>query len=490
MTKLVVFGTAINTTLLVETGGINKTVEVVAFLDNSPSRIGKEFYGKIIQHPEEIRNMEFDYVLVTSRTNYAAMATQLVSYKVPANKIIISYEDGHIAYFEKMLGGNRSAVLSRPSNYRTETKFSNANIIHDLINDQVITPVPVELLRVDSTMTFPNGGSLLSTPELIKDWDPIDYQIFRSPYYTELFDYLSGVSDKYPVNYLRFFNAEREEQADKILMMRKEFYDNQMSIFQNGFSYYKDHTEPITVKYDVNRGAFAVIDGLHRATFLYTRGIRQVYAMMSVDDYKAYINKSQIDPLIKLLSENNMNHIYTSILHPAFYNYSTLRDTVYPTRVELAFKALRGYNLKGKKLIDIGCNNGYNSRMFAREGLEVTAIEMEKDIYELAKAISDLENTKVNYVNGRFEDIEDTEKYNIALLLTVLYWYLDTPDILASFFERLNTMISEMIIWESGDQPELEKELIINNTKFKRYQKLSVTAGTGKLRELGIFSVE
>lgn len=54
--------------------------------------------------------------------------------------------------------------------------------------------------------------------------------------------------------------------------------------------------------------------------------------------------------------------------------------------MSLVFKALRGYDIKGKKLIDIGCNNGYNARMFAREGACVTAIEMDKDIFELARA--------------------------------------------------------------------------------------------------------
>jgi 2-polyprenyl-3-methyl-5-hydroxy-6-metoxy-1,4-benzoquinol methylase len=486
MIKLVVFGTAINATLLFETGGFNKDVEVVACIDNSKSRIGKEFYGHIIRHPEEIVDIDFDYVLVTSRTNYVEMANELLAYQVPANKVIINYEDGHIRYFETMLGGNRACVLSRPSSYRTENKYSNVEVIHDLVNDNIITPIPIELLRVVSTVEYSNGQSLLSV-EVIKN-NPMDYQIYRSPYYTELFDYLSGASDLYPSTYLGLFQATEESQANKVLMMRKEFYDKHMNLLNKGFSYYKDHNEPITVKYMKENGAFNVIDGLHRATFLYTKGVRHVYAMMSLEDYNAYTNKAKIAPLIKLLSDFKANDVYTAILHPTFYNYSTLRDTVFPTRIEMAFKALRGYDLRGKKLIDIGSNIGYNARMFAREGLEVTAVEMDNHIYQLAKAISDLENTKVNYVNGKFEDIEASESYNIALLMTVLYWYLETPDILEAFFERLNHMVSDMIIWESGDQPEIEKELILSRTKFKKYRKLSLTVGTGKLREFGIFT--
>ena len=97
--------------------------------------------------------------------------------------------------------------------------------------------------------------------------------------------------------------------------------------------------------------------------------------------------------------------------------------------------------------------------------------------------------TKINYIYGKFEDININDKFDIALLMTVLYWYLDSPDILKVFFERINTMISEMIIWESGDKPELEKDLIVKNTKFKNYRKLPFTVGTGKLREFGIFTI-
>ncbi len=488
MTKVVIFGTAINAVLLFETGGFDKNVEIAGCIDNSHKRIGENFYGNVIRHPEEIINMDFDYVLITSRTNFVSMANQLVSYNIPANKIIISYEDGHIEYFGNTLAANRSHVLSRPSLYRSEPKYNNIELIHDLINDNITMQIPIELIRTNLITQEGSEEICSAVNDIIKD-TKIDYQIYRSPYYTELFEYLSGETDKHPNNYLRLCQIKEESQADKMIIMRKEFYDKHMSLLQKGFSYYKDHCEPITVKYNKDGGSFSIIDGLHRATFLYSKGIRYIYTMMSYDDYSAYINKDKITPVIKLLSDFNINDVYGAILHPTFYNYSSLRDTVYPTRVELVFKALRGYDIKGKKLIDIGCNNGYNARMFAREGACVTAIEMDKDIFELARAISELENTKVNYINGKFEDIEVDKKFDIALLMTVLYWYLETPEILKAFFDRLNTMISEMIIWESGDQPEVEKELIIKNTKFKNYKKLSLTVGTGKLREFGIFTV-
>lgn len=50
-------------------------------------------------------------------------------------------------------------------------------------------------------------------------------------------------------------------------------------------------------------------------------------------------------------------------------------------------------------------------------------------------------------------------------------------------------VIDKFILWESGDNPEAEKADIMSNTKFKHYSRLTSTYGTGKVRELGIFSV-
>lgn len=477
MKNVVIFGTAINTDVLLTTEGLSKDVNIVGFIDNSTSRIGKEYYGKIIKHPSNIVTMEYDYVIITSKTSYIEMADQLVNYKVPANKIIISCEEGHKNYFKNILGDNRKGILSRDTTRCTQNKYAEVELVHNVLNNQVITKVPIELLRTDFK------GKVT---EFKKDTQP-SYQAYREPYHNTLFEYISGSESQYPEKYFEFMNINNKEEEQKVLLMRRDLYDMQVSRLQEeGLKY---SNEPITVKYNKVSGYFSIMDGLYRTLFLYNKGIRHVYVMMTYDDYLEFINSKKVQDVVNIINEYGVKEVYGPILNPVFYKFPILRDTTYPTRVESIFKALRGYQLKGKKVIDIGCSHGYNARMFAREGAEVTAVEIDEKIYKLAKAIGELENTSINLLNKKFEEINIEERFNIGLMTTVLYWYLDKPAILEIFFERINKMINEMIIWESGDQPELEKDLILANTKFKNYKRLSLTFGTGKVRELGIFTI-
>ncbi|WP_244815399.1 hypothetical protein [Caballeronia sp. Lep1P3] len=51
-------------------------------------------------------------------------------------------------------------------------------------------------------------------------------------------------------------------------------------------------------------------------------------------------------------------------------------------------------------------------------------------------------------------------------------------------------MVEDFVIWESGSNPEEEKEVVRRFTRFTHYRKIADTYGTGRARELGIFSTD
>ena len=74
-------------------------------------------------------------------------------------------------------------------------------------------------------------------------------------------------------------------------------------------------------------------------------------------------------------------------------------------------------------------------------------------------------------------------------MLTVFYHFAKFDNLRRAWLAKMNKFIDRFILWESGDTPEAEKADIIGNTKFKNYFRLASTYGTGKTRELGIFSL-
>ena len=72
-------------------------------------------------------------------------------------------------------------------------------------------------------------------------------------------------------------------------------------------------------------------------------------------------------------------------------------------------------------------------------------------------------------------------------MLTVLYWHMDTP-LGIKLIKAVDHMTKKFLLWESGDEPEREKHFIFSHSSFHTYEKICETVGTGKLRELGIFT--
>jgi len=92
----------------------------------------------------------------------------------------------------------------------------------------------------------------------------------------------------------------------------------------------------------------------------------------------------------------------------------------------------------------------------------------------------------------RFEDHDFNTTYDVGIILTVFYHYYNNPilkddRVRDRFLKKLDATIDYMLIWESGDDYEGERSFIIENTKFKRFEHIAWTDGTGKLRELGVF---
>lgn len=229
---------------------------------------------------------------------------------------------------------------------------------------------------------------------------------------------------------------------------------------------------------------------LFQIFFLLSKGFVRIPALMSKTDYDDWINEKSLHKTVTYAKTHDLPTSYTLLEHPNFYHFPAARDVFGHTRIIRICEYLGKQNrkIKGSKIIDIGSYYGFFSRFFARMGAIVTSVEYHKDAYQMGVLLNELlhlESIEAICMDG--QHLQKEEEFHLTLMLTVLYWHLDTP-LGIKLIKAVDKMTKKFLLWESGDEPEREKHFIFSHSSFHTYEKICETVGTGKVRELGIFT--
>jgi len=163
-----------------------------------------------------------------------------------------------------------------------------------------------------------------------------------------------------------------------------------------------------------------------------------------------------------------------------------MRSTVYPPREDtyLLEEAVESLDLKGKKVLEIGCGNGIVTRALEDQGADITAVDINKNALEETK--ERLENpqdhcikysdlfSEINssydivvfnppYLDGE-EEIGDEEK-----------WYVGDDNILERFFSEIDEYLSgrgEVLVVLSDRTPGIDELKQKHELEFQREKKL------------------
>lgn len=102
-----------------------------------------------------------------------------------------------------------------------------------------------------------------------------------------------------------------------------------------------------------------------------------------------------------------------------------------PTR--LAFITAHTGELKGKRLLDIGCGGGLISEPMARLGADVTGMDADANAIMAAKAHADAQGLNINYRIGMPEDLlaDKTPAFDIVLALEIIEHVTDADAFIA-----------------------------------------------------------
>lgn len=238
------------------------------------------------------------------------------------------------------------------------------------------------------------------------------------------------------------------------------------------------------------RQSFNLRDGHHRAAYLFVSGRRGFPVEMSIGDHEHWMNRPAAMAVHEELLRQQRSRVYSPILHPLFSTVPAYRDTTGPSRLDLVLDFLGPQRLDGRTLLDVGANTCFYSQHFAREGLRVTAVEYDEKHVALARLLNALFRLDITVRQEPFTDNE-IEPHDIGVVLTVLYHQFRESDAAGrAFLKAMDSKIRDLVIWESGDAPETEIELVRAHTRFSHYRELATTYGTGRKRVLGLFATD
>lgn len=484
--------------------------EIIGFVDSY--KTDSQFMGYRVYRPEDIGAMEYDYLVICVAKENDIILETCIAKGIDLKKVFFAVKEldlknANQSYVEQLpdldaFSDIFPALYNDIKRYRNDRLYykninilceeaQDSSLIRDVGENHVVAWIPVELL-------FSERQEDNHLPVYTDEWKQQNriwenHPIISFEPYRNLFQFfLNGTNfpDKYCkwFQYLFISRGLNSGYTDEQLIEKRyrEFMNMQREL-NRGMTFFIER--PAVAKWNP-KGYFNLLDGHHRTSFLYYSGLTRMPVQITRGDYELWSNKETALEVRRFILEQKREEFYQPILNPYFFKLHTYREGFSKSRLHHLLEHFNATRFAGKKVVDIGACLGYMGQAFCRMGADVTLIEHDPFHYELTQKVNELLYTNCRIVTQKFEEYEEDVNYDIAIMLTVFYPYLLDETIRGKFMDNLNKNVSQMIIWESGDEADTEKEYILQNTKFHRYTHLCYTYATGKFRELGLFMTD
>lgn len=82
----------------------------------------------------------------------------------------------------------------------------------------------------------------------------------------------------------------------------------------------------------------------------------------------------------------------------------------------------------GYRVLDMACGAGRHSILLAKKGLIVTAVDLSKNLLDIAKKTADEENLKIEFVNSDIRDFDTILDFDLVINLFTSFGYFENDE--------------------------------------------------------------
>lgn len=213
--------------------------------------------------------------------------------------------------------------------------------------------------------------------------------------YIELFRYLDAAGP-YPDAYLDVFARSDASARKRLLADRAGLYQRFMRELERGLEYFVECAPDGRLSAD---GKFVIPDGIHRISFLTSKGFRRVPIRTSREDFRRFV----ADPAAqRLLRQSSGCADSPYFEHPAAYA-AGLRPDPYPVNLLLSvMDALdsNGLPLRELTILEVDAYRGFIARGLLRAGARDAASFCSGQACEFIKDANELFHSRVKCVDA------------------------------------------------------------------------------------------
>ncbi|MBM7691835.1 SAM-dependent methyltransferase [Peribacillus deserti] len=149
------------------------------------------------------------------------------------------------------------------------------------------------------------------------------------------------------------------------------------------------------------------------------------------------------------------------------YLYDELmKDVPYAKWVDLFKKQMDKYSSGGKKVLDLACGTGEISVRLAREGLQVTGVDLSEEMLSVAQAKTAGEGLAVPFFQQNMTDLSGLGTFDAVTIFCDSLNYLKSPEDVKAAFHSVSKHLERNGLFMFDVHSVFKMEQIFNNATF------------------------